>query len=207
MAGKSIFQIILMSGFVIWILVICSILAIAVIIERSIFFYRKNRLKRDAFMVKIRNEIKNKNFEKALGLCEGANSPLANVVREGIMARELSENKMKNAMDRQKVVETVMLEKFLNILGTIGSTAVYIGLLGTVIGIIRAFHDISSMGGGINTVIGGISEALFSTAAGIVVALIAVIAYNYFIKRSDDFSIEMELCSSETADLIKAEDK
>ena len=96
------------------------------------------------------------------------------------------------------------LEKYTSVVGTIGSTSVYIGLFGTVLGIIRAFHDISMSGsGGISVVISGISESLACTAMGLCVAVPAVIAYNYFTKKIDNFISDMELCASEVMDLLK----
>jgi biopolymer transport protein ExbB/TolQ len=94
------------------------------------------------------------------------------------------------------------------VVGTIGSTAVYIGLLGTVWGIIRTFNDIAKHGsGGLNVVIAGISEALICTAAGLVVAIPAVMAYNYFLKRIAKFVTDMELCASETSSLLRGRKK
>jgi biopolymer transport protein ExbB/TolQ len=88
---------------------------------------------------------------------------------------------------------------------TIGNTAVYIGLFGTVLGIIRAFSDIAAAGaGGMSVVIGGVAEALVCTATGLFVAIPAVIAYNYFTKRVERFVTDMELCASEVIDLIGA---
>ncbi|MEK7867888.1 MAG: MotA/TolQ/ExbB proton channel family protein, partial [Candidatus Omnitrophota bacterium] len=85
----------------------------------------------------------------------------------------------------------------------IGSMSVYVGLLGTVLGIMKAFNNISATGtGGISVVITGISEALISTVAGLCIAVPAVTAYNYFMKRIDNFITDMELCASEILDLI-----
>ncbi len=106
-------------------------------------------------------------------------------------------------MDREITIETIRLERYTSIVGTIGNTAVYIGLFGTVLGIIRAFHDIAAAGaGGMSIVIGGVAEALVCTAMGLLVAIPAVIAYNYFMKRVDRFINDMELCASELGDLI-----
>jgi len=106
-------------------------------------------------------------------------------------------------MEREITVETMKLERNTSIVATIGNTAVYIGLFGTVLGIIRAFHDISAAGaGGMSIVIGGVAEALVCTAAGLFVAIPAVIAYNYFSRRVEQFINEMELCASELNDLI-----
>jgi biopolymer transport protein ExbB/TolQ len=106
-------------------------------------------------------------------------------------------------MEREITVETTKLERFTSIVGTIGNTAVYIGLFGTVLGIIRAFHDISAASaGGMSIVIGGVAEALVCTATGLLVAVPAVIAFNYFMKRVEHFINDMELCASELIDLI-----
>ena len=137
--------------------------------------------------------------------CEKANTPYSRVVQTGLNFCGHSEAVISNAMERGISIQTVLLEKFTSIVGTIGSTAVYIGLFGTVIGIIRAFHDISKSGaGGISVVINGISEALVCTAAGLCVAVPAVIAYNYFVKKVDGFITDMELCASETLDLLSS---
>ena len=126
----------------------------------------------------------------------------------GLGAYSRGEKEISSNMERSIVIETNMLSRFTAVVGTIGSTAVYIGLFGTVLGIIRAFHDISRAGsGGISVVINGISEALICTAAGLCVAVPAVIAYNYFIKKIDNFVADMELCASETLDLISGKQK
>ncbi|MDZ7343353.1 MAG: MotA/TolQ/ExbB proton channel family protein, partial [candidate division KSB1 bacterium] len=89
--------------------------------------------------------------------------------------------------------EKMKLERYLSILGTMGNIAPFIGLLGTVIGIIRAFHDLAVSGsGGPSVVSAGIAEALITTAAGLVVAIPAVIAYNYFLRRVGTIMSEIE---------------
>ena len=101
------------------------------------------------------------------------------------------------------MVETVKLEKYTSIVGTIGNIAVYIGLFGTVLGIVRSFHNISTVGsGGISVVIGGVAEALICTATGLIVAIPAVVAYNYFMRRVDNFVTDMEYCASEMLDIL-----
>jgi biopolymer transport protein ExbB/TolQ len=88
------------------------------------------------------------------------------------------------------------LERYLSILGTLGNIAPFIGLFGTVVGIIRAFRDLAVSGsGGPSVVAAGISEALITTAAGLVVAIPAVIAYNYFLRRVGTVMTEIEAAS------------
>ena len=154
-------------------------------------------------MAAVTKEIDAGNIKKALEICKNVNTPFSKVVHAGLSVQGHNEVIISNTMERAVTVEMMKLERFTGIVGTIGNTAVYIGLFGTVIGIIRAFKDISTAGaGGINVVIDGISEALICTAAGLCVAVPAVIAYNYFVKKVDNFITDMELCASETMDLL-----
>jgi biopolymer transport protein ExbB len=194
---------ILASGNItLYLLILCSIVSFAIIIERVIYFRRNASEPRAPFMRLIRESLHGSGAGRALEHC-GTASTISRVVREGLEATGAEQSNARNAMERQIAVETRGLEKFTSLLGTIGSTAVYIGLFGTVIGIIRAFGDISAAGvGGINIVIGGIAEALVSTAAGILVAVPSVIAYNLIIRRIDTAIADMELCESELIDLL-----
>jgi biopolymer transport protein ExbB/TolQ len=206
------FQLISNGGITMYVLILCSILSIAIIIERILYYHRRSAVKREDFMTDIKNQLDRDNPRHAvsmsIGMCKDAGTPFANVVYAGLHAYSRGEKELSSNMERAIVIETNMLSRFTTIVGTIGSVAVYIGLFGTVLGIIRAFHDISKAGsGGISVVINGISEALICTAAGLCVAVPAVIAYNYFIKRIDGFVTDMELCASETLDFISGKQK
>jgi biopolymer transport protein ExbB len=204
----SIFELIKVGGFTMCILLGCSILSLGVIMERFVYYRRRSRVKRTVFMGQIRKELKKGNSGQALDICRKTDTPFASVVSLGLNLEGHSEVVISNTMEREVAIETTKLERYTSIVGTIGSTAVYIGLFGTVLGIIRAFQDISASGtGGITVVIRGISEALYCTAAGLCVAVPAVIAYNYFIKRIDNFVTDMELCASEVMDLITTKQK
>ncbi|OIO33640.1 MAG: hypothetical protein AUJ70_02915 [Candidatus Omnitrophica bacterium CG1_02_40_15] len=201
------FQLISNGGVTMYVLILCSILSMAIIIERILYYRRRSIVKREDFMMDIKNQLNRDNPRHAVSMCIGisneANTPFANVVCAGLSAYGRGEKEISSNMERSIAIETNMLSRFTTIVGTIGSTSVYIGLFGTVLGIIRAFHDISKTGsGGISVVINGISEALICTAAGLCVAVPAVIAYNYFIKKIDNFVIDMELCASEILDFI-----
>ncbi|MFA5388336.1 MAG: MotA/TolQ/ExbB proton channel family protein [Candidatus Omnitrophota bacterium] len=206
------FQLISNGGVTMYVLILCSIISIAIIIERVLYYNRRSRVRREDFMTDVKNQLARDNIRHAMtmcaGMCTDANTPFANVMCAGLNAYGRGEKEISSAMERCIVVETNMLSRFTSVVGTIGSTAVYIGLFGTVLGIIRAFHDISRAGsGGISVVINGISEALICTAAGLCVAVPAVIAYNYFIKKIDNFVADMELCASETLDIISSKQK
>jgi len=201
----NILQLVKVGGITMIALLAVSVVSVAIILERVIFYYSKSRLKRKDLMLRVRHELKKGGVNPAMRICKDSNAPFAQVVYAGLSFFDCSEKEISNNMERQVIIETVVLERFTSVIGTIGSTAVYVGLFGTVLGIIRAFHDISVSGsGGISVVISGISEALACTAAGLCVAVPAVVAYNYFMKKIDDFIKDMELAASETMDLISA---
>ncbi|MCX5699242.1 MAG: MotA/TolQ/ExbB proton channel family protein [Candidatus Omnitrophica bacterium] len=201
----NIWQLIKVGGFTMVVLLASSVLSIAIILERLIAYRLKSRINRKDFMLKMRQEIKKGRLNPAIEICKNTNTPFAQVVYSGLSFFDCSEKEISNNMERQIIIETTILERLTSVIGTIGSVSVYVGLFGTVLGIIRAFHDISVSGsGGISVVISGISEALACTAAGLCVAVPAVVAYNYFMKKIDDFIKDMELAASETMDLISA---
>lgn len=191
------------GGVTIVVLIVCSIFSLAIIVERLLYFKSRSKVRRIDFMKRIKNNLQDSDIKGALKASEVVNTPFSQVVHAGLKLSGHNETVISNAMEREITVETNKLERNINITGTIGSIAVYIGLFGTVLGIIRAFHDISSTGSGeLNVVTRGIAEALVCTAAGLAVAVPAVIFYNYFIKKIDDFIADMELSASEVMDLM-----
>jgi len=204
----TLWQLVQFGGFTMYILLTVSVLSLAIIIERCVYYRRRSRIKREEFMRQVSAELRNGNLKRALEICKDNDTPFSSVVHSGLNLHGHSEVVISNTMEREVTIETTRLERFTSIVGTIGSTAVYIGLFGTVLGIIRAFRDIAASGsGGISVVISGISEALVCTAMGLCVAVPAVIAYNYFVKRVDGFITDMELCASETMDLLSIKQK
>ena len=191
------------GGLTMYILMTCSIISFGIIVERILYYRSRSRISRQEFMDKISHELQKGNVKKAIELCKSAQTSFANVVLAGLNLHGHNEVVISNAMEREVTIESTKLERLTSVVGTIGSTAVYIGLFGTVLGIMRAFQDIASSGfGGINVVINGIAEALICTAAGLAVAVPAVIAYNYFLRQIDNFVTDMELSASQTMDLL-----
>jgi len=196
------------GGPVMLVLIFCSILSLGIILERLFHYFSRSRVSRAKFMVSMRELIKKGDIAQALEICKKTKTPFARVIAAGLDARDQDDREISEAQEREIVIEANNLERRIVIVGTIGSTAVYIGLLGTVWGIIRTFNDIAKHGsGGLNVVIAGISEALICTAAGLVVAIPAVMAYNYFLKRINKFVTDMELCASETSSLLRGRKK
>ena len=204
LAGKTIWEIFQIGGFTMYILLFCSLLSVMVFFERIFYYRRLSRTKRSVFMARVRKTLKKGGIADAVEICQGTQTPFSNVVYSGLEHCGRSAEEISNAMEREIAIETTKLERHTGIVATIGNTAVYIGLFGTVLGIIRAFHDISGAGaGGMSIVIGGVAEALICTATGLLVAIPAVIVFNYFTKRVEHFVTDMELCASELVDLLR----
>ncbi|MBF0593398.1 MAG: MotA/TolQ/ExbB proton channel family protein [Candidatus Omnitrophica bacterium] len=197
-------QLLSTGGATVYVLLLLSVLSLAIIVERTIFYIYCSRVSRETLMEVVRVELKKGFAVKALDLCKKADTPSSRVVATALERKDACVAELENTMDRQMTVEISRLERRISIVGTIGSTAVYIGLFGTVLGIIKAFQDIADKGnGGVGVVINGIAEALICTAVGLCVAVPAVIAYNYFIKKIEDIERDMEVCASETVDLLR----
>ena len=201
----NLWHLIKIGGVTMVVLLILSVVSVAIILERYIFYYYKTKLKRKDFMLRIRQVLKTKSIKSALEICKNADAPFVQVVYAGLSFFDCSEKEISNNMERQIIIETVNLERFTSVIGTIASVSVYIGLLGTITGILKAFRDVAASGSsGISVIIGGLSEALSTTAAGLTIAIPAVAAYNYAMKKIEDFIKDMELAASETMDLISA---
>jgi biopolymer transport protein ExbB/TolQ len=186
-----------------YILLFCSFLSVTILVERIIYYRKRSKTKRAEFMTRIARALKGSDIEKAMEICKETLAPFSNVVYSGLELHGHHEKEISNAMEREITIEVTRLERYTGVVGTIGNTAVYIGLFGTVLGIIRAFHDIAAAGaGGMSIVIVGVAEALVCTATGLFVAIPAVIAFNYFTKKVENFLNDMELCASELIDLI-----
>jgi len=204
--GKTFLDILGLGGPTMVILILCSLLSITIFLERMFYYRKQSRISRYDFMTGLGAAIREKNVEKARGIAKETQTPCARVVEAGLKEYGRSEKAVTGAMERIIVDETRKLERFTAIVGTIGNIGLYIGLFGTVLGIIRAFHDIAVTGsGGINAVIDGVAEALLCTAMGLMVAIPAVIFFNYFSRRIELFADDMQLCASELLLLLEEE--
>ncbi len=172
------------AEWVLWLLLVLSMLSIAIIFERSLFFFRV-RGNFEAFSQGLNKYLKSGETQKGTELCEKSPLLAAKIALNGLQNADHGLKAMEGSMDSLLAAERIKYDKGLVILGTLGNNTPFIGLFGTVIGIIKAFHELSlHPEGGPNIVMSGISEALVSTAIGLLVAIPAVIAYNAFLKIS-----------------------
>ncbi len=196
---------------VIIILLLMSIYMIAVGIERYLT-YNKAKAQSRQYAPKVAQALKNSNIDEAINISDKhKDSHLAMVVSSGLKEfsahqgnSDISGEEMeasKRALDRAIAVKTAELKRGLSGLATVGSTAPFVGLFGTVVGIIGAFQALkNNESAGIGAVGGAISEALIATAFGIAVAVPAVWLFNYFTNKVTSFGVEMENSASELVD-------
>ncbi len=199
----------LMKGGILMIpLVFCSVLALAIVIEKFITI-RLIEVRSERFAEKIRDIINgnaDNKVEKVLALCEMTSSPLARILKVGIEKRNKGRNEIKEAIQDAGSLEIPNLERHLKILGTIVTVAPLLGLLGTVFGMIRAFNVIAVQGvGEPGALAGGIAEALITTAVGLTIAIPSLVFYNYFMHRTDKIVRKFESVSSEFIDFLVGE--
>ena len=197
------------------VLLIMSFWSVGVAIER-IYTYSQARKQSKLYAPQVAKHLKEGRLKEAIALSASKDyrySHLAKVVLAGLQEYQFQQE-TGGTLNRDDVLDTVRrsiqrataltasdLKKGVNTLATIGSTAPFVGLLGTVVGVINAFVGIASTGsGGIGAVSAGISEALVETALGLFVAIPAVWFYNYLTSRLEYFNVEMDNSSSELVD-------
>jgi len=167
------------SEWVLWLLLGLSVVSVAVMVERAIFL--RARGDADALLRELKSLLRDGDVQAARQALAGRTLPAAVVAAAGLEIYDRGAEAVGEAMAGVKARLRVDMERNLGVLGTLGNNAPFIGLFGTVLGIIKAFADLSkNSGGGAGAVMAGISEALVATAVGLMVAIPAVIAFNYF---------------------------
>jgi biopolymer transport protein ExbB/biopolymer transport protein TolQ len=198
-----------------FVLFIMSMLSIGVAVER-IYTFIQARKQSKLYAPQVAKHLKEGRLKDAIAVSSSKNyrySHLAKVVLAGLqeyqfqqesgggLSREDLMDTVRRAIQRAAALTASDLKKMVPALATIGSTAPFVGLLGTVVGVINAFQGIAATGsGGIGAVSAGIAEALVETALGLFVAIPAVWFYNYLSGRLEYFSVEMDNSSSEMVD-------
>lgn len=185
-------------------LVICSVMALAIVIEKFIGIRGVER-KASKFIEKTRKILKSDKkgrVDRVLALCKIA-SPPARILKAAIEKKERGREEVKEAIVDAGSLEVPYLGRYLRILETIVTIAPLLGLLGTVRGMIRAFNVIERTGvGQPGALAGGISEALYTTAFGLGIAIPCLVFYNYFTHRTERFVRKLESFSSEFLELL-----
>jgi len=199
----------LKSSVALWVIIACSVIAVMVAMERLMALWRfadRSRALADA----VTRALFRGDLEDGRAQCERSGSPAAEVFLAVLLARAPpapgrrapGPEKVVAAVERQRMQLNLKLRQNLWVLGTIGATAPFVGLFGTVVGIMQAFHQMSVTGqGGFSVVAAGISEALITTAAGIAVAVEAVVIFNWLNIHVQKLSMQFKLLCEELVEI------
>jgi biopolymer transport protein ExbB len=200
----NLLDIFLKGGFIMWLILLCSIIGLAVSIDRFIML-RKAKINVPAFMVRIRGFIKKKDISGAISYCMQEKSPVANIVRKGLKKYKYGHDRVKDAIENAGSQEVGKLEKGLSVLASVAGIAPLLGFLGTVTGMIQAFMTIQDLAGAANPsdLAGGIWEALITTAFGLIIGIPAFALYNYFLSSVKKLVGEMETVANDVIDVIQ----
>ncbi|WP_339002237.1 MotA/TolQ/ExbB proton channel family protein [Fusobacterium animalis] len=183
------------GGPILWILVIISIGAFAVVLERIVFFARNEKNVGSNFRDEILSLVANKKIDEAIALCDTKKSCVASAVKKFLQKapRGIDVQDYEFILKEITIKETSPYESRLNLLSSVISISPMLGLLGTVTGMIRAFTNISKYGTGDAAIVAdGIAEALLTTAAGLMIAIPVIVVYNYLNRRLEKMENEID---------------
>jgi biopolymer transport protein ExbB len=186
-------DIMLKGGVIMWIIAFLSLIAAIIIIERLLYI-RRIKVDEEKMINRLKSTLEKRHFDEALSICETNPSPITNLMKVGVEYRDYPRETIREVILDAANQEVPKLEKHLPALGTISYIAPLLGLLGTVVGNIEAFGVLGRFGavGDPGLLAKGIAEALLTTAAGIVVAIPAVIFYNHLVSKVNHMIIRLE---------------
>jgi biopolymer transport protein ExbB len=202
----SFWQILLAAGPVVWPIFLCSVIAVAIIIEKFLHL-TKVQIDTQEFLARIMEKMKRHETKEALQICDSAVSPVANILKAGILKYDRPRAQIIEAIEDASLYEIPRLEKNLNTLATIAHISPLLGLLGTVVNMARCFQVIQANAQAFRPVsaadlAGGIWGALLVTIAGLLVAIPTYVAYNYLASRINHYILEMERASTELVNFL-----
>ena len=183
------------GGPILWVLVIISIGAFAVVLERIVFFARNEKNVGSNFKDEILSLVASKKLDEAIALCDTKKSCVASAIKKLLQKapKGIDVQDYEFILKEITIKETSPYESRLNLLASVISISPMLGLLGTVTGMIRAFTNISKYGAGDAAIVAdGIAEALLTTAAGLMIAIPVIVIYNYLNRRLEKMENEID---------------
>ncbi len=182
----------LRGGIMMYPLFLASVLALAIVINKFRFLSRA-RINEKELMTKIKELVNQKMVEQAVALCENSKGLVVSILKAGLNQYGKGQKAMEDAFEAQASEEVPFLESYLPALATIAAVSTLMGFTGTVIGMIRAFDSIATASATSPAIVAsGISEALITTATGLLIAIPTLLFYRYFVHRVDRFVSEIE---------------
>ena len=199
------YEILNSGGYLMWPLLLCSIVAVSIVIER-LWTLKKRAVTPKNLMEQIQRLVERKDINEEKIMIIRNNSPLGRILAAGLLNISKHRVVMKEAIEEAGRHVVHDLERYLNTLGTIAAVTPLLGLLGTVIGMIKVFSAITAFGVGDPTVLaGGISEALITTATGLSIGIPSLMFHRYFRGRVHELTINMEQEALRLIDIIHTE--
>ena len=187
------------------ILLFSSLLVVAYSLERLWYYWRAGRIN-SRFLVEVKRLVRDGKVQEAVDYCDKQRGLVPEVVKAGLNASHLSRIDAEDTMENYKARSQNLLRARLGVFGTLSFISPLLGLMGTVLGIMRSFHDLALSGSGGPTIVAaGISEALVTTVTGIAVAVPAAIIYNYFTNRLRNLMVRVDTFTSELVILLYGE--
>ena len=202
----NLWQVFLAGGPVMWPILLCSVFALAIILEKF-WHLRKINIDTRQFLSDVLDKMKRHETREALQICDKTKSPISHILKAGILKYDRTRDQIKEAIKDASLYEIPKLEKNLSVLATIAHISPLLGLLGTVTGMVRCFQTIQAKATTFHPVspgdlAGGIWEALLTTVAGLIVAIPTFVVYNYLVSRINNFVLEMEKASTELVNFL-----
>ena len=187
-------------------ILLCSVIAAAIVIERFIYL-RSIKMNTRKFIGEISYALKRNRADEAIAMCDQSPGPLPRVLKAGILKYDRSRQEMKEAIEDAALHEIPRLEKNVGILATIAQISPLLGFLGTVIGMVEVFQGIQAKSGVVSAVTAadissGVWQALISTVAGLVVAIPVITAYNYFVYKFNYIVREIEISATDLVGIL-----
>jgi biopolymer transport protein ExbB len=201
-----VWQLFLKGGPVMWPILLCSVYALGIILEK-LWYLQKISIDTQEFLNKILDKVKHHQIKEALAECDATKSPIARILKAGILKYDRTREQIKESIEDASLYEVPRLEKNLAALATVAHISPLLGLLGTVTGMIRCFQVIQAKATALHPITAGdlaagIWEALLATVFGLIVAIPAFTAYNYLVSRINSFILEMEKASTELVNFL-----
>ncbi len=185
-------ELIIKGGPVMGPILLCSVISLAIIVERCLSL-RRHRILRYDILQRIEELLRDRKIPEATTLCKRYPSSMTRTLLAAILNHDKTRQEIKEITEDAGRHEVPVLERYLMILGTIASISTLLGLLGTIVGMIKTFNVIAALGyGHPEALAGGISEALIATASGLGVAIPTLVLYNFFTSKVDSLVVEME---------------
>jgi biopolymer transport protein ExbB len=187
-------------------IIVCSIFALTITLERFWLLY-KMRLDASRFLETVVDILKRKKIKEAIEVCDRSPHPIGLILKAGILKADRSREDIKEAMEDASLYEVPRMEKNLSLLASLAHICPLLGLLGTVTGLVRCFQVIQVKSVGFQPVspgdlAGGIWEALITTVAGLAIAIPTYVAYNYLVNRVNSFILDMERSATELLNFL-----